>query len=391
MCELNYLAEHKYYFKLHMCGCYPFTEESLEKNKENLNWNYLSINERLPWSIDFIEKYADNWFWEGLSENESLPWSDELIIRFAERWYWNNNGEYDQSSLIGNKAVKWTKNIILKYPDKFPGTWLAVHTELLNESPEIMEAFKDTLWWDYVSGNEYMNWSEELIDRFLPFWNWEILSANEGIHWTKRLKEKYRDKYDPKYCEKGYPELWINKRRAVDNYIKKPENTSPYTPDELKEILRNEPLTHLCYDDRIPWSEELIARYENGWDWGALSFNTKLPWSEKLIDRFIDKWDFGKGTEREDGEKAYTLGLSSNSGLPWSLEFIKKYESEWEWLTLTYSDCIPWSVDILKEFESRWEWDQMIWNETMWEKVFYPFLDDKKISELIIDDEEITQ
>jgi hypothetical protein len=51
---------------------------------------------------------------------------------------------------------------------------------------------------------------------------------------------------------------------------------------------------------------------------------------------------------------------------------------------LTYSDYIPWSFNILKEFENRWAWEHIIWNETMWQKVFYPFLDDYIIGSFLI-------
>ena len=62
---------------------------------------------------------------------------------------------------------------------------------------------------------------------------------------------------------------------------------------------------------------------------------------------------------------------------------MKKYESKWDWLSLTTSEDIPWSLEILEEFEHKWDWERIMWNETMWKKVFYPFLDEEIIGALL--------
>lgn len=75
--------------------------------------------------------------------------------------------------------------------------------------------------------------------------------------------------------------------------------------------------------------------------------------------------------------------MSSNSALPWSLKLLKKYESKWDWLSLTTSEDIPWTLEILVEFEHKWDWERIMWNETMWQKVFYPCLDEEVIGALL--------
>ena len=228
MMEIDFLLRYKEWFKLHICGCYPLTEGFMENNQKIINWEYLSSNEKLQWSEQLIEKFQDQWDWACLSTNESLPWGDEIIIRFANRWIWDRKENYHGSYLIHNSAIKWSKDIIYKYPEKFPGMWLATQTDLLNNHPEILQDFKDKLWWDYISGDEYLNWSEELIDRFIPYWNWAILSANEAVTWTNRLKEKYIKRFSPYYHTHGYGEIFIKKRRNVfleSSYNKKKKLT----------------------------------------------------------------------------------------------------------------------------------------------------------------------
>lgn len=384
MREFKFLLDHKVCFTNHICACYPFSEIFLERYSNYLNWNFISLSEKLPWSISFIEKFQDSWNWATLGENESLPWSDELIIRFADKWgILENQSEW---CLTNNNSIKWTKNVISRFPKKFSGDWIAQKTELLNIHPELLEEFKETLWWDYISGNEYMIWSEDLIDKFINYWNWEILSANEAIAWTPVLKEKYKEKYNPKYCQYGYPERWINKKQtnSLFNFnIDDSDSKSLYSPEELVKRIKLNPPGRLSSDERVPWSLEIIEKYEHEWNWDSLSTNQKLPWSEELIDKYLDKWDFGTDLGEIEGYQSFTFGLSYNPGLPWSIELLRKYESKWDWKSLTQLDEIPWSLEILEMFEDKWHWDRIIWNETMWQKVFYPNLDEEIIGSLL--------
>ncbi len=170
-----------------------------------------------------------------------------------------------------------------------------------------------------------------MIDRYIPDWNWEILSANEAITWTGRLMEKYKEFFS-EYChEHGVGEVFINKKRnpfaclSVNNEIK-----TSYTREEFNKVINTESFRVPSFDERLPWSGGLIAKYLNSWDWEVLSTNPSLHWSVILIDRFIDRWDFGGVKEHANGDKYNSTGLSFNVGLPWSLALIKKYESKWD-------------------------------------------------------------
>ena len=37
----------------------------------------------------------------------------------------------------------------------------------------------------------------------------------------------------------------------------------------------------------------------------------------------------------------------------------------------------------INEFYDLWVWDNLTWNMKLWEKVFYPYLDDKNIDDLL--------
>ena len=108
-------------------------------------------------------------------------------------------------------------------------------------------------------------------------------------------------------------------------------------------------------DVSLPWSLELIKRFEDKWDWRRLSWNEGLPWSLELIVRFEDKWVWE--------------GLSRNKALPWSLELIERFEDKWNWKTKEYEyefyhglsshEGLPWSLEFIERFKDKWEWSSL--------------------------------
>jgi hypothetical protein len=73
-----------------------------------------------------------------------------------------------------------------------------------------------------------------------------------------------------------------------------------------------------------------------------LSKNKKVLWSEKIIDKYIEEWNWGD--------------LSENITLPWSDYFINKFEKFWKWEKLSGNPNLPWCYDLLKKYEKLWRW-----------------------------------
>lgn len=83
------------------------THNFVQIYKKCLNWNDLSRNKYLLWTMDFINEFSDYWNYALLSANEALPWSEELIDKYIDRWNWN--------VLPLNNAVSWNEKLVCKY------------------------------------------------------------------------------------------------------------------------------------------------------------------------------------------------------------------------------------------------------------------------------------
>jgi len=89
---------------------YNLTSSFLEKYREKWNWDYLSLNEDLFWSLELLEKFEEKWNWNLLSHNKALPWSNKLIRKYQDKWNWDN--------LSNNKSISWSTDIIKEYQNK---------------------------------------------------------------------------------------------------------------------------------------------------------------------------------------------------------------------------------------------------------------------------------
>ena len=81
------------------------------------------------------------------------------------------------------------------------------------------------------------------------------------------------------------------------------------------------------------------SHYHN-WFWWELSKSSSLPWSIELVQKFEDKWFWAR--------------LSSNESLPWSIEFIEKFKDKWDWARLASNESLPWSIEFVENYKDKW-------------------------------------
>jgi hypothetical protein len=48
-----------------------------------------------------------------------------------------------------------------------------------------------------------------------------------------------------------------------------------------------------------------------------------------------------------------------NKSLPWSVELIERFEDKWNWYYLSENKSLPWSVELIERFEDKWEWNYL--------------------------------
>lgn len=126
---------------------------------ENEAW--VHISKKHPFSLDQLEKYADRIDWEELSCNRDVFWTIPMIEKFKSRLNW--------SKIARNMSEE-------------------------KLSVEMLEKFKDI--WDWDEYSDCGSLTEEIVGRFADRLNWRKLINNYSLrNWdVEAFFRKYEDR-----------------------------------------------------------------------------------------------------------------------------------------------------------------------------------------------------
>ena len=219
-----------------------WSEKLIEDHLFYLDWLWLSQNPKLPWTTDFICKYEDKWDWSLLSYYASLLTPYETIGNFYNKWDW--------TSLSENENIHWTDEVIDTYKEKWDRTSL--------------------------SANLKLPWSYNLLDKYKEKWSWDSLYSNEGIPWNDQLIGSFKDKLNNMLTE------------SDDDYY-------DLTDKQLEKYSISGELGGFSDTDEVLWTEEVIEKYKEYWVWegvDSLSTNIFIPWTLDLLVKYEDRLDW---------------------------------------------------------------------------------------------------
>jgi len=343
---------------------YPLTESMITCYSGLWDWNSLSWNRRLSWTVAFIDRYSERWKWGALSQNQALPWSESLLSRFAASWDWRSISRnealpwsdallerfitrWDWGFLSSNEALPWTDALIDRYADRWVWSSLSGNTAL-PWSDALFDRYAGSWNWSNISLNEALPWSEGLIDRYADSWNWYVLSLNKGLPWNESLLDRYINRWHWGRLSFNSALPWTD--ALIDRYANlwnwsylSGNSALPWSEAFLERYAERLDWCRIEDNVAVPWTQALIDRYVDSLCWGFLSFKGNLPWSEALIDHNCDSWEWEY--------------LSANEAIPWTEALIDRYADRWDWEQLSSNSALPWSEALVKTYVDRWSWE----------------------------------
>lgn len=293
----------------------PWSKELICSYLQFWDWYQLSSNPALPWSEEFIDYFSEKWDWENLSANENLPWTIDFFYKYDGKW--NKRGIRKNKKVFEIKENFFNRGLVFDL-DTIYGIKILSSNEKFNWTIDIIDKFRDSWDWIELSQNKSLPWSIELINRFVNYWHWHSLSFNKSIPWSTEIIEKFEKRWNWKVLS---------------------ENTV------------------------LPWSIELIEKYKNKWFFGNydLNFNSLLT---RDSDGYIHTNERKIEILNKNIENG-RFGLSSNTGLPWTEFLIKKYKNDWEWQGLSRNEAIPWTLNLIENYLSQWNWHYLFQNNSI--------------------------
>ena len=383
---ISFFIRHPNYFITLISLNYPFSQYQLKLYKIFLDWDKISYNENITWSIDILNEFSKFICWDLFTINKSAFVNKDLLVAFEDRIDWYGHDNYSGDSIVANEGIYWDNETINKYADKININKLSLSTTV--------------------------EWSEALLDKYIDKWDFIELAQNKSIQWSLHMFEKYLDEsyFDHFFVETNeklisfelvekyhqfmnwhsislIPTLpWIEK--DLLNYWKdKIEwtgiacNTFLFSNDKnfyqknynKWQKFENKAFGFFSGNESFPWSKQMIETFKHDIDWNLLCSNEGIVWDIDLIDSFSKyvKWGGWEPSALYDengdvispvgGGKA-DIGLLMNESIPWSIDFLIRYENE---------------------IEDDMEFDGLLNNSAIWDKAFKPYMNEEMIKKII--------
>lgn len=267
-------------------------ELSAEFVQEHYDWNWdwqsLSSRKDCAFSADFIKAYDSfNWDWQCLSKRKEIVFNTSFISALSEKeWNWKellrrNDIELTDELLpkLIDKDVDWKE--ISKRSDFYPSLhnlkllkdkdldWTSISSRA--ELPyEVIVLYKEKLDWKILTNSHHIDKSKpKVLDTFKEYLDWSLVSASSDFSLSFDNLEYFKD------------------------YLK---------------------WTIICKRQDFKVDISILSAFENILDWQRIS-RMNIAFTQEMIDRFKEKWDWVALSEnpsfRSSGiEKAYKAELN---------------------------------------------------------------------------------
>ncbi len=199
---------------------FNWTDSEIKSNFKHIDWNALSFNSSLPWTVDLIRKYQKWWNFSALSHiiadknyinDEDF---DTLLSRYAEKLDWkvicqgNNLSErhlndyakfINWRALSSNNRFIWSEEFINAHLEDIDwsvftdclSTPKAMNEEQNAFRKKILFLYADYLDFDLLSENNCVDFPNSFIRLYQDEFNWQKLINNPAVKWNDRLFFRY--------------------------------------------------------------------------------------------------------------------------------------------------------------------------------------------------------
>lgn len=136
-------------------------------------------------SNEFMEKILNDAAWKELSED--FPWTEMTLEKHKERVNWKD--------ISSNREILWTPAMLEKFKHRIDWNALSNTSSQTLLNAANLEKFKNYWDWNVLSSNSSLELTTELIDKFIDCWDWnEIIDRYSDELYTIGFLEKYADR-----------------------------------------------------------------------------------------------------------------------------------------------------------------------------------------------------
>ncbi len=160
----------------------PITNnEFLNSVLEPEAWKEISDNESL--SMDMLDKYADKLDWDEISENRNVIWTLDGINKFTNRLNWSNFSENCPDHIINEVTLQ-------KFANRWDWKSLS-NRDVFYNNWKLLEKFADKVNWGEIINNWNIDRPVELFSRFQQYI--PMSKLQESRLWTAMVESRAKE------------------------------------------------------------------------------------------------------------------------------------------------------------------------------------------------------
>ena len=138
-------------------------------------------------SNEFMQNIATEEAWKELSSN--FNWSETTLEKYQNKVDWDE--------ISDNRYIRWTIPMLQKFAKRINWSIFSENAEEENLNETVIETFKDKWDWHKLSNNGNVGMTEELLEKYADKWDWQeiIDSYCQRVYEGRPIEfyEKYKD------------------------------------------------------------------------------------------------------------------------------------------------------------------------------------------------------
>ncbi len=179
------------------------------------------------------------------------------------------------------------------------------------------------------------------LETYLNLLDINLLSQNTQIQWTDELWDNWLSQLNLTYFLAN--PAWTRLSQADQKII-----------DFIQTLPENQQITafkSLSDNPGYNFSDQVLARYADFWDWQRLSSNTGIQLSQATLEHFKHRWHWPT--------------ISNNSRQTWDESLIESLIAYWHWRNLCANPSVSWKTETIRLFKDHIHWESISRNPAL--------------------------
>lgn len=382
----NFILKNSEWVRRYLLRRYPLSLYLIEKYIGNVDWQRLSENREIDYTEEFCLKHKVRIDWESFNPMKSSIFKGEgrdarlisFLDKFKDKINWN-------AVSIGLNQPENAEKVLLYFEDYWVWELISVNEDLFWELA-LLRRFKYKLDWKSLCYNSQIEWEYEWMLELEDYIDWEVFYNNSNYEWSMTSILRFKTNLEEvgvKLDISDYFSLNTDDKPISDQVIRPSryredkERHGKYNGycvhfDEFKGLIekhRNS-LAEINFNEYILWTNqafEYILDHE-GIDIIHLStysifedpvailriYGDLLLWGGNAVENLPDEIVEG------GAQIVVNKGISANRHILWSEEMLDEFQNKIHWDILSNEGRIEWTSGILEKYFDFFDKDALL-------------------------------